>query len=186
MTDLTPHPGQPIPSVSPEHPGARRQALHAIALFEAIKGFAALAAGIGLLGLLHRDVHGIVIALLWRFHLDPATHYPSILLHYADMLSMIKLSTLAPIALTYITLRFAEAWGLWKEKIWAEWLGALSGALYIPLEIAHLAANTTLINAGVLLANVLIVCFLAFQLWRRIRKQQPLAAAVREGKKIKV
>ena len=149
------------------HPMARRRALHVIAIFEAVKGFAALAAGLGLLGLLHRDIHQLALALLWRFHLDPAMHYPALLLHYADLLATINLRTLAPVAVGYIVVRLAEGWGLWKEKIWAEWLGALSGALYIPLEIAHLMHSTTLINAGVLLANIVMVAFLGFQLLRR-------------------
>lgn len=148
-------------------PAARRRTLRAIAVFEAVKGLAALAAGIGLLGLLHHDLHRVALALLWHFHLDPALHYPALLLRYADALSVIDLRTLAPVALAYITLRLFEAYGLWKEKIWAEWLGALSGAVYIPLEIAHLAHRGSLTNAAVLLANIAVVMFLAFQLWRR-------------------
>ena len=162
MTDAV---TSPVPHAP--HPTARRRALHAIAIFEAVKGFAALAAGLGLLGLLHRNIHQLALALLWRFHLDPAMHYPALLLHYADLLATINLRTLAPVAVGYIVVRLAEGWGLWKEKIWAEWLGALSGALYIPLEIAHLMHSTTLISAGVLAANILMVGFLAFQLWRR-------------------
>ena len=155
------------------HPDARRRALHAIALFEAIKGVAALLASIGVLGLLHREngIRRLTLALLWRFHLDPSTPYPELLLHYADMLSAIDLRSAAPIAAAYITIRLAEAYGLWKEKTWAEWLAALSGALYIPLEIAHLVHRATLINATVLTANVGIVCFMAFQLWRRMHSQ---------------
>lgn len=159
------------PKAAGSEPIAHRRALHAIALFEAIKGLAALAAGIGLLGLLHQDIHQLAVALLWRFHLDPALPYPAILLHYADLLSAINLRTLAPVALAYIGVRFAEAWGLWKGKIWAEWLAALSGALYIPLEVAHLVHRTSLINAAVLFANVLIVGFLALQLWHRLRQK---------------
>lgn len=150
------------------HPTARRRALHAIAIFEAVKGLAALAAGLGFLSLLHHDMHQLAMALLWRFHLDPEMRYPALLLHYADLLAAINLRTLAPVALAYITVRLLEAYGLWKEKIWAEWLGALSGALYIPLEVAHLMHRSTLINAAVLLANILMVGFLAFQLWRRM------------------
>lgn len=150
------------------HPTARRRVLHAIALFEAVKGFAALAASLGFLSLLHHDVHQLAIALLWRFHLDPTLPYPAILLHYADLLGALDLRKIAPLAVAYITVRLLEAYGLWKEKIWAEWLGALSGALYIPLEVAHLMHRSTLINAGVLLANILMVGFLAFQLWRRM------------------
>ena len=148
----------------------RRRALFAIAVFEAAKGVAAIAACIGVLGLLHADVHRVALALLWRFHLDPSEHYPELLLHYADMLSAINLRQLAPVALAYIALRFVEAFGLWKEKIWAEWLGALSGALYIPLEVAHLWHRHTLANAGVLLLNIVVVAFLGFQLWRRMGK----------------
>ena len=149
------------------HPDARRRTMHAIALFEAIKGVAAVFAAIGLMGLLNHDVHQLALALLWRFHLDPDTQYPTLLLHYADLLSQINLRTLAPVAVAYITVRLLEAYGLWKEKIWAEWLGALSGALYIPMEWAHLMHRTTWINGGVLLGNILVVGFLAFQLWRR-------------------
>lgn len=158
------------PAVHPTHPDARRRALHAVAVFEAFKGFAALAAGMGLLGLLHRDVHQLALALLWRFHLDPDLRLPALLLHYADALSAINLRTLAPIAVGYIVIRLLEGWGLWKEKVWAEWLGALSGAIYIPLEVAHLMHRTTFINAGVLLFNVAMVAFLGFQLWRRMHK----------------
>ncbi len=151
------------------HPDARRRALHAIALFEAIKGLAALAASIGLLELLQHDVHHLAMALLWRFHLDPQTHYPELLLHYADLLVGLNLRTMAPLAAAYISVRLLEAYGLWKEKLWGEWLAALSGALYIPFEVAHLIHSTTLVNAGVLLANALMVGFLGFQLWRRLR-----------------
>lgn len=152
------------------HATARRRALRVIALFEAFKGLAALAASIGLLGLLHHDVHQLATALLWHFHLDPNTRYPALLLHYADLLGAIKLRTLAPVALAYISVRLLEAYGLWREKVWAEWLGALSGALYIPLEIAHLLHQPTWINAGVLLANIVVVGFLALQLWQQMKR----------------
>ena len=156
-----------LPSLS-----ARQRTLRSIAFFEAAKGLAAFIAGIGLLDLLHHGIHKLVLAFLWRFHLDPLTHYPALLLHYADWLSAINLRTLAPLALGYITLRLLEAWGLWRERIWAEWLGALSGALYLPLEAGHFVHRPTLINGGVLLANLLVVGFLAFQLWQRLRKNR--------------
>jgi uncharacterized membrane protein (DUF2068 family) len=114
------------------------------------------------LELLQHDVHHLAMALLWRFHLDPQTHYP-------DLLVGLNLRTMAPLAAAYISVRLLEAYGLWKEKLWGEWLAALSGALYIPLEVAHLMHSTTLANAGVLLANLLMVGFLGFQLWRRLR-----------------
>ena len=169
--DEAPHPAHRA------HPDARRRALHAIAVFEAVKGFAALFASLGLLQLLNHDMHQIALSLLWRFHLDPDSRYPALLLHYADVLSAINLRTMAPMAVGYITIRLAEAYGLWKEKIWGEWLAALSGALYIPLEVAHLVHRPTFINGGVLLGNILMVAFLAFQLWRRIRNPADILEA---------
>ena len=150
-----------------ERPASRRQALHLIALFEAIKGFAVLAAAMGLLGLLHTDLHQLAVSLLWRFQLDPALPLPTLFLDYADKLAALNLTTVLPVAIAYIAIRLSEAWGLWKEKVWAEWLGALSGAIYIPFEVAHLMHSTTLVNASVLLANIVMVAFLAFQLWKR-------------------
>ncbi|RZJ06086.1 MAG: DUF2127 domain-containing protein [Haliea sp.] len=175
-------PAPPIHDIRDSAPPAaagRQQALRAIAVFEALKGVAALIAAIGLLGLLHHDLHRLALALLWHFHLDPAAPYPEALLHYADVLSHIDLRTLAPVALAYIGLRFLEAWGLWRQKVWAEWLGALSGAVYVPLELAHFRHSPGVINAAVLAANLVMVAFLAYQLWRRRHAgiRAPLAGA---------
>lgn len=155
------------------HPDARRRAIRAIAVFEAFKGVAALIAGLGVLGLMHRDLHELALALLWRFHLNPDLHFPALLVHYADSLKSIDLRSLAPAALVYITIRWLEAYGLWYDKAWAEWLAALSGTFYIPFEVAHLMDRTTVVSAAVLLGNVLVVGFMLWQLWRRRHHKTP-------------
>ena len=149
------------------HPVGQRRALHAIAVFEAIKGIAALAAIAGVLDLMHRDVRRLAIALIGRFGLDPDARYPSILLHYAELLPGADVRLLVMLALGYIVVRLLEAYGLWNDLVWGEWLGALSGGLYIPFEIEHIVHRPSAINAAVLAANVATVSFLAFQLWRR-------------------
>jgi uncharacterized membrane protein (DUF2068 family) len=149
------------------HPVGQRRALHAIAVFEAIKGIAALAAIAGVLDLMHRDVRHLAIALIGRFGLDPDARYPSILLHYAELLPGADVRLLVILALGYIVVRLLEAYGLWNDLAWGEWLGALSGGLYIPFEIEHLVHRPSAINAAVLAANVATVSFLAFQLRRR-------------------
>ena len=62
-----------------------------------------------------------------------------------------------------------EAYGLWKGYAWGEWLGALSGALYVPFEMRHMVHQPTLATAVVMAANVAVVGFLSWQLWRRRR-----------------
>ena len=59
---------------------------------------------------------------------------------------------LAPLLLAataYVLVRFTEAYGLWKDRWWGEWLGALSGALYIPFELWHFAHHPSLASAAV-------------------------------------
>lgn len=128
---------------------------------------AALAAGIGLLSLVHYNIAHLASALIGHFGLNPDGRYPAIFLHYADVLEDANLRTLMAIVAGYIALRLIEAFGLWNDKAWAEWLGAVSGAIYVPFEARHLLEHTTLINAAVLGFNCIVVVFLAWQLWRR-------------------
>lgn len=172
---------EPSRAVDQVHPTARRRTLRTIAAFEAIKGLAALAGLIGLVDLMHRDVRHLAIDLIGRFGWDPHARYPSVLLHYAELLPKANLHALLFLALGYIFLRLLEAYGLWKARTWGEWLGAASGGLYIPFEIRHLWHRPSAISAAVLAANAFVVGFLVFQLWRRrnddVTRRQSLAQA---------
>jgi len=145
----------------------QRNALHAIAAFEATKGLAALAGLIGVLDLLHRDVRAVVMTLIGRFGLDPEAHYPSLLLHYADLLPDADVHMLVVLGTAYIALRFIEATGLWLGKAWGEYLGAFSGGIYIPFELIHLVHEPSLVNIGVVVLNIVIVAYLVRALWQR-------------------
>jgi uncharacterized membrane protein (DUF2068 family) len=155
----------PPAAALPAHPG-RRRALRTIAAFEALKGVAALAASLGLLSLLHRDLHHFVAALISHFGLEPGDQYPALVLHYADLLADANRRNLVLLAAGYITLRFTEAYGLWLQRRWGEWLGALSGALYVPFELGHLLHRPTVLAGAVLAGNLLIVAYLARELNR--------------------
>ena len=148
-------------------PAAKRRTLRAIAVFEAIKGIAAFAAIIGVLDLMHHDVRHLAIELIGRFGLNPNAHYPSILLHYAELVPNANVHSLAILAFVYILVRLLEAYGLWNNLAWGEWLGALSGGLYIPFETGHLVHQPSVMLGIVLAGNVFMVSFLAVQLWSR-------------------
>lgn len=153
--------------MSPTPAPVKRTALHAIALFEAVKGCAAIAASLGLLSLAHHDVRAMAYALIGHFHLDPDAHYPRVLLDYASMLGDANLRLVVLLAWGYAALRLTEGWGLWRDRAWAEWLAALSGAIYLPLELQHLIGHPSLINAAVLLGNGLVVAYMVWRLWQR-------------------
>ncbi|MFZ0954009.1 MAG: DUF2127 domain-containing protein, partial [Candidatus Sulfotelmatobacter sp.] len=61
-------------------------------------------------------------------------------------------------------LRFAEAYGLWKQRTWAEWLAFISGTLFLPLEIHGLMRGVTLLRSIVFVANLGIVLYMLFLL----------------------
>ena len=154
-------------------PKDQRSALQAIAIFEAIKGLAALIGLIGVLDLLHHDVRAVVLTLVGRLGLDPEAHYPSLLLHYADLLPNTDVHLLLMLASAYIALRLIEATGLWLGKAWGEYLGAFSGGLYIPFELIHLHHEPSWMNAFIVVLNATIVGYLAYRLWQRHQQHTP-------------
>jgi uncharacterized membrane protein (DUF2068 family) len=121
------------------------------------------------MSLLHHDLRHLALELIGYFGLDPGARYSSILLRYADTLADANLRSLFLLAAGYIVLRFAEAYGLWYQRMWGQWLAAASGALYIPFEVRHLMHSPSLIGAAVLAANLLVVAYLLLLVWRERR-----------------
>lgn len=158
-------PGDGMPSIV--NGKSPKGALHAIALFEAVKGVAALAASFGLLRLAHHDLRQLAFALIGRFHFDPEGHYPQLLLNYAQLLENKDLRAVVLFAWFYAAVRLAEGYGLWRDRAWAEWLAALSGAIYLPFEADHLFRHTSAVNALVLAGNLCVVIYMIIRLRRR-------------------
>ena len=143
--------------------------LRLVAVFEFAKGALALAAAAGLLAFVHRDIRGVVGELLLHLHLDPARRVPGIFLLLADRLESMNLWLLALGAALYAAVRIAEAYGLWLDREWAEWLGVVSGAVYVPFELYALAKGVTPLKLATLGVNLLVVAVLSDALWRRRR-----------------
>lgn len=139
----------------------QRTALHAVALLEAAKGVLIIAAGLGLLAFIHRDVEAQAEEIVRHFHLNPAHGIPRIFLEAASKADGGRLKLLALGAFGYASVRFAEAWGLWRGRPWAEWLGIASGSIYLPLEIYELFISVTPLKVGTFLVNVAVVAVLA-------------------------
>jgi uncharacterized membrane protein (DUF2068 family) len=153
-----------------------RRALRSIAAVEALKGIVALAAGLGLIGLLHRDLHHIAASLIGHIGLDPGERYPAMVLRSVDALRSASLRSLLLTVSAYASVRLLEAYGLWRDRTWGKWLGALSGALYVPFEVRHFAYRPTFATAVVIALNVGVVGFLA---WQISRERRVVAEAVR-------
>jgi len=129
-------------------------------VFEAAKGALVLAAGFGLLSLLHRDLQAVAERLVQHSHLNPAHHYPQIFIQAASRMNDARLVGLAGLAFLYSTLRFVEAYGLWRMRPWAEWLAIVAGSAYLPVEVYEIWRHATWMRGFVLLTNLLIVAYL--------------------------
>ena len=140
--------------------------IRAIALFEAAKAAIVLLAGFGCISL-HRDVHHIAIHLLERFHLNPAHQYPRIFVDAASEVTDTHLWLLAGMALAYAVIRGAEAYGLWYERRWAEWLALCSGLIYLPIEFYELSHGISWIKVGAVFINIVIVVYMGWKLRRQ-------------------
>jgi uncharacterized membrane protein (DUF2068 family) len=138
------------------------EGIRSIAVFEALKGLVVLLAGFGLLHLVHRDLQAAAEELVRHSHLNPAHHYPKIFIQAASRTSDNRLRFLAALAFLYATVRFVEAWGLWRLKAWAEWFAIISGSVYVPIEIFELIRHATLFRFAVLAVNLFIVVYLVY------------------------
>jgi uncharacterized membrane protein (DUF2068 family) len=133
--------------------------LKAVASFEALKGIIVVLLGSTLL-FVHRDAEDFAANLLYHLHIDPDRRLAQALMSAAVKLSDARLITIAAAAVTYATVRFTEAWGLWNRRVWAEWFALLSGAMYLPWEILKVAERVDWERVGVLLVNVLIILYM--------------------------
>jgi len=152
--------------------GWHRAELRIVALIELAKGALVLAVGAGLLAFAHRDLADIVEELLLHLHLNPASRIPGIFIELASRADSINLWVLALGALVYSTVRIAEGYGLWYDHAWAEWLGAVSGLIYVPFELYALSKGITLLKLGTLALNLIVVTVLIESLVRRRRSRR--------------
>lgn len=151
---------------------ASRFGLKVVASIEATKGVVVLAAGVGLFRVVHEGVQVAADRLVKNLHLNPASHYPQVFIDTLSRVDSAHLRMLALGAIAYAVVRFIEATGLWWGKRWAEWFGALSGSIYLPLELYTLWERITWPRVTIFSANCVVVGYLVYVLVKS-RLEQP-------------
>ena len=152
-----------------------RSVVRTVAFIEAAKGLLVLLAGFGCLTMLHRDAGEVAEEIIERLHLDPTNKYPGIFIDAASTITDSRLWMWAAFAGIYASFRLAEAFGLWRERPWAEWLAFAGGAIYLPVEIYSIVQKFTWLRVSVLVLNLLVVIFMGMVLSRSIQKRRRLA-----------
>lgn len=146
--------------------------LRAVATIEFAKGIFVLMVGILAILLLHKDVWVIAESILNFLRISTERRPAQMFLDLADDITDARLWLAIKLAFIYAGLRFAEGYGLWHERTWAEWVAFLSGMLLFPLEIRELFRGVDPLRLIVFLVNLAVVLYMGYLLreGRRLRR----------------
>jgi len=161
-----------------------RQALRAVASFEFAKGVFVLLIGLSALLLVHQDAWVIAESLLALLHISTDRHFAQLFLDFADNITEARLYTAAWVSLAYSSMRFTEGYGLWRERVWAEWVAFTSGAILLPVEIHGLMRGITVFRTVIFVGNVGVVVFMIYLIraGRQRRRAEAAATKSRSGR----
>lgn len=150
----------------------QRRVLRTVALFEFIKGIFVVVMGICALALVHKDEWLIAETLLALFRISTDHRYAQVFLDFADSITDARLWAAASVAFCYAALRFTEAYGLWKERPWAEWVALVSGGLLLPFEIREIFRGITVLRCSFLLGNLAVILYMLYVIRSNRRERQ--------------
>lgn len=169
-----PDSGTPI-----DHHPSQRRVLKAVAVLEFSKGVFVVVMGICAIALVHKDVWLIAENLLSRLHVSTDHRWAQIFLDFADSVTDARLWAAVRFAFAYAALRFAEGYGLWKERTWAEWVAFVSGTLLLPWEVRELFRGVTFWRGALLMGNIAIVLYMLYVILENRRERRNALAALK-------
>jgi uncharacterized membrane protein (DUF2068 family) len=155
--------------------------LRTVAVFEFVKGIFVVTMGICALALVHKDDWLIAESLLALFRINTDHRYAQIFLDFADSLTDARLWAAASIAFCYAGLRFFEAYGLWKQRTWAEWVALVSGSLLLPFEIRELFRGITFLRCALFVGNLAVVFYMLYVIRANRRERERMASLTSES-----
>ena len=144
------------------HDPVHIKGVRTVATIEFAKGVIVVLAGLGVLSMRHRNIWGVAESFLEFCHANPYRHYVGVFIDLVSRVSDVRLWKIAVIASVYAILRFVESYGLWYALPWAEWMAAITGAIYIPFEAADFIRRPSWFRLFVIVVNSLIVLYMLY------------------------
>lgn len=136
--------------------------MRTVALFELAKGSLVLFVGLGLLDFVHENLQKVGMKILNQLGINPHDEYARFFLQILKGINERGVLFFSLMAFLYTAIRFVEAYGLWRQKEWAQWLGILSGGMYLPFEFYELATAYSGIKLLITIFNILVVLYLIY------------------------
>ena len=112
-----------------------------IAIFKLMKGVLLVAAGIGAMRLLHKDVGDVVERWIDVLRVDPDNHYVHAFLVKAVAVDDRTLKEISAGTFAYAALFLTEGAGLLLRKRWAQYFTIIVTISFLPLEVYELARH---------------------------------------------
>jgi len=148
--------------------------LRTVAIIEATKGALVLLAAFGFFEIIRHNIDLDAVAgnLLYFFHVNSNLRISHVVMRLAGRMMDADVLTVLTIATVYSSLRFIESYGLWRQRVWAEWLAIVSGAIYLPYELYKLVRRPNAIHWAILLINIVVVAYIAWVRWDDIQERR--------------
>jgi uncharacterized membrane protein (DUF2068 family) len=134
------------------------------------KAFLLIAAGIGALKFLHKDLSSTVTHWAQVLRVDTDNRYIHGILVRIFRVTPKQLKELSVGTFVYAGLFLTEGMGLLLRKHWAEYFTIITTGVFIPLEIYELARHFTVVKLVVTVVNVLIVWYLVARVRSRSKR----------------
>ena len=162
----------PQPGAMPDPHRRQRRVLRAVATFEFCKGVFVVLMGLCAIALVHKDLWLYAESLLVRLHINTDRRSAQLFLDFADSITDARLWAAARIAFAYAALRFTEAYGLWKGRVWAEWVALVAGGLLLPMEVRQLMRGLTVFRIVLFIGNLAVVLYMLYIIRANQRERQ--------------
>ena len=154
---------------SPTEKSAR--CLRWIAGYNMAKAVLLLLLGIGLLGLLHKDIDAIVGNWIALLGLDLDNRHVAALLARLDLVTDKQVSQLSLFTFLFAGVFAAEGFGLAFNQRWAKYLTVVVTASFIPIELYETIHRFGIGKLTLLVLNSAIVALLASMLRKELREE---------------
>jgi uncharacterized membrane protein (DUF2068 family) len=146
--------------------------LRMIAAVKLFKGVMLLGIGLGLFGLVNRDVAELAQKLTDRLNIDPENHYVRLFMENVVNIQPDTLRHFGLWSLFYSVILLTEGTGLWLNLRWAKYMVIVSTGAFVPEEIYWCAHKFGWFKLGVLVLNIAILIYIIHLVLQREKAEE--------------
>ncbi|NNM88698.1 MAG: DUF2127 domain-containing protein [Phycisphaerae bacterium] len=171
-------PGAPAAGPGKSAPGKHRnRILLTIALFKLFKATVMVAAGVAAIVFRKTNLARVMIHWVNYLRLDPHNRFIDPIIDRLHLITPQTMEMIAGGTFFYAVMFAIEGFGLYFEKVWAEYLVLIDTAVLLPLEIYEITRKPDVVRIGILVGNVLILTYL---IYLRIKAHRLKRAAIND------